>query len=29
MHNPTQGSTLRHLIRLAMPIAIGMVFQTL
>lgn len=29
MHDLTQGSTLRHLIRLALPIAIGMVFQTL
>lgn len=29
MHDLTQGSTLRHLIRLAVPIAIGMLFQTL
>lgn len=29
MHDLTQGSTLRHLVRLAVPIAIGMLFQTL
>jgi Na+-driven multidrug efflux pump len=29
MHDLTQGSTFRHLLRLAMPIAIGMLFQTL
>lgn len=29
MHDLTQGSTFRHLLLLAMPIAIGMVFQTL
>ncbi|MGA9334092.1 MAG: MATE family efflux transporter, partial [Rudaea sp.] len=29
MHDLTEGSILRHLIRLAMPIAIGMLFQTL
>src|SRR3546814_15250854 len=29
VHDLTQGSTFRHLLRLALPIAIGMVFQTL
>jgi putative MATE family efflux protein len=29
MHDLTQGSVARHLLRLAVPIAIGMVFQTL
>lgn len=29
MHDLTQGSIPRHLVRLAVPIAIGMVFQTL
>ncbi|MGE3731751.1 MAG: MATE family efflux transporter [Lysobacterales bacterium] len=29
MHDLTQGSIFRHLIRLALPIAVGMVFQTL
>lgn len=29
MHDLTQGSTLRHLLRMAVPMAIGMVFQTL
>ena len=29
MHDLTQGSIPRHLLRLAAPIAIGMLFQTL
>ena len=29
MHDMTQGSISRHLIRMAVPIAIGMLFQTL
>jgi putative MATE family efflux protein len=29
MHDLTQGSITRHLIKLAMPIAVGMLFQTL
>ena len=29
MHDMTQGSISRHLVRMAAPIALGMMFQTL